>query len=113
MLRAKYSDLAYHIFDASSCWKTRNDYPHYLLYQSGDEEAKKLENWQPEGENPFYGSTGGQFIAPRKIHELGKVPPGSETVVIHSDIQARMEQDPAYAREIMERTDNWFTCDAV
>ncbi|MDE7234740.1 MAG: hypothetical protein K2N29_06740, partial [Ruminiclostridium sp.] len=34
MLRAKYPRIAYHVFDASSgYWKTRNDYPHYLLYQ--------------------------------------------------------------------------------
>ena len=34
MLKAKYPNLKYHVFDASSSyWRTRNDYPHYLLYQ--------------------------------------------------------------------------------
>ncbi len=58
MPKAKYPGLAYHVFDAGSSRKTRND-DHYLLYLSGDEVAKTLENWQPEGEKPFYGSAGG------------------------------------------------------
>ncbi|MCI8361269.1 MAG: hypothetical protein HFE86_08055, partial [Clostridiales bacterium] len=34
MLKAKYPNIHYHVFDASSgYWRTRNDYPHYLLYQ--------------------------------------------------------------------------------
>ena len=32
MLKQKYPGLVYHVFDASSSfWKTRNDYPHYML----------------------------------------------------------------------------------
>ena len=54
MLRAKYPNIHYHVFDASSgYWKTRNDYPHYLLYQDGDRAKETLENWQPTGSNPF------------------------------------------------------------
>ena len=50
MLKAKYPNIHYHVFDASSSyWKTRNDYPHYLLYQDGDRAKETLENWQPEG----------------------------------------------------------------
>ena len=70
MLREKYPNLKYHVFDASSSyWRTRNDYPHYLLYQDNiDTEA--LENWKPSGENPFYGSIGGVFTAPKEIKAL-------------------------------------------
>ncbi len=114
MLKAKYPNLVYHVFDASSgYWRTRNDYPHYLLYQSGDKAKETLENWQPEGPNPFYGSKDGKFIAPPEIHALGNVPPGSKAVVIHPKVQERMEQDPAYAREIMEKIDTWFTFDVL
>ena len=68
MLKAKYPNLVYHVFDASSgYWRTRNDYPHYLLYQEGDKAKETLENWQPTGANPFYGSVDGQFIAPSEI----------------------------------------------
>ena len=114
MLKAKYPDLHYHVFDASSgYWRTRNDYPHYLLYQDGDKAKETLENWQPEGANPFYGSKEGKFIAPKEIHALSNVPPGSKAVVIHPKVQERMEQDPAYAQEIYAKIDAWFAFDVA
>ena len=114
MLKAKYPNLHYHVFDASSSyWKTRNDYPHYLLYQDGDRAKETLENWQPTGSNPFYGSVDGQFIAPKEIKALGSIPPGSKAVVIHPMVQARMEQDPAYAQEIFAKIDAWFAFDVA
>ncbi len=114
MLKTKFPNLVYHVFDASSSyWKTRNDYPHYLLYQSGDAAKETLENWEPSGENPFYGSKDGKFIAPKEIHALGNVPPGSKAVVIHPDVQARMEREPEYAKEIYAKIDAWFAFDAA
>ncbi len=110
-LKAKYPNLAYHVFDAStSYWRTRNDYPHYLLYQQ-DIDTQALENWTPSGSNPFYGSVDGQFIAPKEIHALGSLPPGSKAVVIHPKVQQRMEEDPAYADEIMARIEGWWAFD--
>ena len=114
MLKAKYPNIHYHVFDASSgYWRTRNDYPHYLLYQDGDKAKKTLENWQPAGANPFYGSIDGRFTAPKEIHALGNVPPGSKAVVIHPKVQERMEQDPAYAQEIFAKIDTWFAFDVA
>ena len=114
MLKAKYPNIHYHVFDASSgYWRTRNDYPHYLLYQDGDEAKETLENWQPTGANPFYGSIDGRFTAPKEIHALGNVPPGSKAVVIHPKVQERMEQDPAYAQEIFAKIDTWFAFDVA
>lgn len=114
MLRNKYGDVTYHVFDASSSyWRTRNDYPHYLLYQEGDLAKETLENWQPTGDNPFYGSIDGKFIAPKEIRALEHIPAGRTAVVIHPDVQKKMEEDPAYAAEIMERIDAWFTFDAA
>ena len=114
MLKAKYPNIHYHVFDASSgYWKTRNDYPHYLLYQDGDQAKETLENWQPTGANPFYGSVDGQFIAPPEIKALGSVPPRSKAVVVHPAVQERMEQDPAYAQEIFTKIDTWFAFDAA
>lgn len=113
MLRAKYPRLSYHVFDASSgYWRTRNDYPHYLLYQQ-DIDTEAIENWQPAGPNPFYGSVDGKFMASKEIHALSAIPPGSKAVVIHPAVQARMEEDPAYAREIMERIDTYFAFDVA
>ena len=101
MLRVKYPNIHYHVFDASSgFWSTRNDYPHYLLYQDGDKAKETLENWQPKGENPFYGSIDERFIAPKELKALGSVPPGSKAAVIHPKVQERMERDPACAQEI-------------
>ena len=114
MLKAKYPNIHYHVFDASSgYWRTRNDYPHYLLYQDGDKAKETLENWQPTGANPFYGSIDGRFTAPKEIHALGNVPPGSKAVVIHPKVQERMEQDPAYAQEIFAKIDAWFAFDVA
>ncbi len=54
MLKQKYPRLVYHVFDASSSfWKTRNDYPHYMLYQK-NADVSALENWKPKGPNPEY-----------------------------------------------------------
>lgn len=109
MLKAKYPGIKYHVFDASSSyWKTRHDYPHYLLYQD-QIDTDAIENWKPSGPNPPYTP----FEASREIRALGAVPPGSKAVVIHPKVQARMEEDPEYAKEIMERIDTWFTFDAV
>ena len=114
MLKAKYPNIHYHVFDASSgYWRTRNDYPHYLLYQEGDKAKETLENWQPTGANPFYGSVDGQFIAPSEIKALSSVPLGSKAVVIHPAVQERMEQDPAYAQEIFAKIDTWFAFDVA
>lgn len=114
MLRVKYPNIHYHVFGASSShWRTRNDYPHYLLYQDGDEAKETLENWQPTGDNPFYGSIDGRFTAPKEIHALSNVPPGSKAVVIHPKVQERMERDPAYAQEIYAKIDAWFTFDVA
>ncbi len=114
MLKAKYPNIHYHVFDASSgYWRTRNDYPHYLLYQDGDKAKETLENWQPTGANPFYGSIDGRFTAPKEIHALGNVPPGSKAVVIHPKVQERMEQDQAYAQEIFAKIDTWFAFDVA
>ena len=114
MLKAKYPNIHYHVFDASSGhWRTRNDYPHYLLYQDGDKAKETLENWQPTGANPFYGSIDGRFTAPKEIHALGNVPPGSKAVVIHPKVQERMETDSAYAQEIFAKIDTWFAFDVA
>ncbi len=113
MLKAKYPNLKYHVFDASSSyWRTRNDYPHYLLYQD-DIDTEALENWKPTGENPFYGSIGGVFTAPKEIKALSSVPVGTTAVVIHPKVQQRMEKEPEYAKEIYDRINKWFEFDAA
>lgn len=105
-LKARYPGLVYHVFDGSSSyWRTRNDYPHYLLYRENiDTEA--LENWEPRGPEPAYADS-------PAIRALGGVRPGSKAVVIHPKVQERMEREPEYADEIMARIEAWFTFDVV
>lgn len=107
MLHVKYPNLYYHVFDAGSgYWKTRNDYPHHLLYRPAGKAADTLENWTPSGPNP-------DDCASKEIRALGSVPPCSKAVVIHPAVQARMEEDPEYAYEIMAKIDTWFLFDAM
>ncbi len=106
MLRAKYPGLVYHVFDAgSSYWRSRNDYPHYLLYQE-DLDTEALENWRPSGPNPAYEESSA-------IRKLGSIPAGKTAVVIHPAVQERMEREPEYAKEILSRIDAWFTFDIL
>lgn len=85
-----------------------------MTAQASQSKAKEaMENWKPTGDNPFYGSIDGRFIAPKEIHELSNVPPGSKAVVIHPKVQERMEQDPAYAQEIFAKIDTWFNFDVA
>ncbi len=107
-LREKYPNMAYHVFDAStSDWRERHDYPHYLLYQDTDRATEKVANWKPKGPNPPYNA----FEAPKEITALGSIAPGSLAVVIHPDVQARMESDPEYADEIYNRIEAWIAFD--
>ncbi len=106
MLRAKYPGLVYHVFDASSSyWRSRNDYPHYLLYQE-ELDTAALENWRPSGPNPAYEES-------NAIRKLGSIPAGKTAVIIHPKVQERMEREPEYAKEILSRIDAWFTFDIL
>lgn len=106
MLKARYPGLVYHVFDGSSrYWQTREDYPFHLLYQKNiDTEA--LENWTPTGPNP-------DQTSPAIQRNMALIPPGSKAVIIHPKVQERMEQDPEYAKEIMNRIEAWFTFDVA
>lgn len=106
MLRAKYPGLIYHVFDAgSSYWRTRNDYPHYLIYQE-NADTDFLENWTPDGPNPEYSSSAA-------IRALSRIPAGQTAVIIHPAVQKQMEEDPEYARVIMDRIEAWFRFDIL
>lgn len=105
-LKQRYPGLVYHVGDASSrYWQGRNDYPFHLLYQEGTD-MSQIENWKPSGPNP-------DPLDGQVQRNLGSIPPGSHAVVIHPKVQARMEEDPAYADVIYKRIEAWFTFDSV
>jgi len=99
MLKAKYPNLVYNVGDAtSSDWRTRNDYPFEALFQEGEKSTDMIENWKPTGANP-------------KNQRYLPIAPGSKAVMIHPKAQERMEKDPEFAKEVMERIESWWAYD--
>ena len=99
MLKAKYSNLVYNVGDAtSSAWRTRNDYPFEVLFQEGEKATERIENWKPTGVNP-------------KNQRYLPIAPGSKAVMIHPKAQERMENDPEFAKEVIERIESWWAYD--
>ena len=99
MLKAKYPNLVYNVGDAtSSAWRTRNDYPFEALFQESEKSVEQIENWRQTGTNP-------------KNQRYLSIAPGSKAVMIHPKAQERMENDPEFAREVMERIENWWAYD--
>lgn len=103
LLRAVHPQLTYHVMDCSSSNWIRNDFPHYKLFDKNVNKYE-IEHWQPTGDEPT------QANSPAS-HALSRVPPGSVAVIIHPDVQAKMDQDPEYAREIFDRIEAWFAFD--
>ena len=99
MLKAKYPNLVYNVGDAtSSAWRTRNDYPFEALFQESKKSVEQIENWSPTGANP-------------KNQRYIPIAPGSKAVMIHPKAQERMENDPEFAQEVMERIESWWAYD--
>ena len=99
MLKAKYPNLVYNVGDVtSSDWRTRNDYPFEALFQEGEKSTEMIENWKPTGANP-------------KNQRHLAIPPNSKAVMIHPKAQERMENDPEFAKEVMERIESWWAYD--
>ena len=99
MLKAKCPNLVYNVGDAtSSDWRTRNDYPFEALFQEGEKSTEMIENWKPTGANP-------------KNQRYLSIAPGSKAVMIHPKAQERMENDPEFAEEVMERIESWWAYD--
>ena len=99
MLKAKYPNIVYNVGDGtSSAWRTRNDYPFEAVFQEGERAIERIENWKPTGTNP-------------KNQRYVPVAPNSKAVMIHPKAQERMENDPEFAKEVMERIESWFEFD--
>lgn len=99
MLKAKYPNIVYNVGDGtSSAWRTRNDYPFEAVFQEGERAIETIENWKPTGTNP-------------KNQRYVPVAPNSKAVMIHPKAQERMENDPEFAKEVMERIESWFEFD--
>ena len=101
ILKAKYPNLVYNVGDGtSSAWRTRNDYPFEALFQEGEKGVQQIENWKPIGTNP-------------KNQRYLAIAPNSKAVMIHPKAQERMEKDPEFAKEVMERIESWWEYDVA
>ncbi|MBQ8413376.1 MAG: hypothetical protein IJX12_07225, partial [Lachnospiraceae bacterium] len=77
---------------------TRNDYPFEALFKEGEKSTELIENWKPTG------------VGPKNQRHLA-IPPNSKAVMIHPKAQERMENDPEFAKEVMERIESWWAYD--
>ncbi len=98
-LKRKYPGLVYNVCDASSpYWSTRSDYPHSLIFKH-NLTASKLENWTPDTTST--------------AEDSANIPPGSKAVAIHPEAAKRMERDPVFADDVLQRIDLWFSFDTA
>lgn len=83
---------------SSANWQ-RNDFPFWKYFQK-DTRADALNDWKPVGANPP--QTRGDLQ--RNYSSIG---PGRIAVIIPESLQAKMDADPAYARQIMAKLQEW------
>ena len=79
-------------------WK-RKDFPVWQYFQK-NVSADGLNNWKPTGAEP----TGAE---PYIQQELSKIGFGGMVVLMPESLQKKIEADPAYAQEIMEKVQTW------
>lgn len=94
-------DVVTHVGNAnisSANWQ-RNDFPFWEYFQKNTS-ADALNDWQPVGANPP--QTRGDLQ--RNYSSIG---PGRIAVLIPESLQQKMDADPAYARQIMAKLQEW------
>lgn len=94
-------DVVTHVGNASISsgrWQ-RNDFPFWKYFQENTS-ADALNDWKPEGENP-----------PQTRSDLQKnyssIGAGRIAVLIPESLQQKMDADPAYARQIVAKLQEW------
>ncbi|MDE6950431.1 MAG: hypothetical protein K2P64_05895 [Lachnospiraceae bacterium] len=94
-------DVVTHVGNAdisSANWQ-RNDFPFWKYFEKGTG-ADALNDWTPSGPNP-----------PQTRSDLqrnyGSIGPGRIAVLVPDSLQAKMDADPAYARQIMAKLQEW------
>lgn len=85
--------------DVSSVNWQRNDFP-FWKYFDKNASADCLNNWQPKGPNPPLTDANIQ-------RNLGSIGIGKMAILIPEELQAKMDADEEYAREIMAKVQKW------
>lgn len=83
---------------ANKVW-ARKDFPVWRYFQD-DVSADALNNWKPTGAEP----TGAESYIQQ---ELSKISFGEMVVIIPEGLQKKMEADPEYAQETVEKLQKW------
>ena len=83
---------------SSANWQ-RNDFP-FWKYFDPDTSADALNDWRPEGANPPQSSPGLQ----RNYSRVGS---RQIAILIPESLQQKMDADPAYARQIIAKLQEW------
>ena len=94
-------DVVTHVGNANisqANWQ-RNDFPFWKYFEK-DTGADALNDWQPSGPNPPQTRADLQ----RNYESIG---PGRMAILVPESLQAKMDADPAYARKIMEKVQEW------
>lgn len=83
---------------STGCWQ-RNDFPFWKYFQKNTS-ADALNDWKPVGANP-----------PQTRSDLqrnyGSVGAGQMAILIPESLQQKMDADPAYARQIIAKLQEW------
>lgn len=106
-LKEIYPGLKYQVLDASQfTYFNRLDFPTSKLYGDIIDETtiNQLKSWKPKTQT----SNG---FEPWVQTELEKIPIGAHVVLIHPNIQKKMEQDTDYAKKIAEKIQKYFDDD--
>ncbi len=94
-------DVITHVGNAnisSGNWQ-RNDFP-FWKYFDRNTSADALNDWKPEGANPSQMRSDLQ----RNYNSVG---PGQIAILVPESLQKKMDADPAYARQIMKKLQEW------
>lgn len=107
-LRKKYSNLSFNVGDASKFknWD-RFDFPVSALFKE-NVNIDELANW-----TPVFPDTLPNGFEDYIQKDLDTIPLGSHSVMIHSEVQAKMDGDPNYAKKIYEKIDIYFQKDIM
>lgn len=94
-------DVVTHVGNANiskANWQ-RNDFPFWKYFEKSTG-ADALNDWQPSGANPPQTRADLQ----RNYSSIG---PGRIAILVPESLQAKMDADPAYARKIMAKVQEW------
>ena len=106
-LKELYPGLKYQVLDASQfSYFNRLDFPTSRLYGDSISEStiNELKSWKPKTQTA-------SGYEPWVQRELEKIPNGLHVVLIHPDIQKKMEQDSEYAKQIAAKIQKYFDDD--